>query len=60
VPLNNLKFIAFRMGSAPWGTDAALRKKVYQGIDRSSIVTNLCRGKARAALGVVPQMEGKN
>jgi hypothetical protein len=37
-----------------------LRKKVYDGIDRSSIVTNLFRGKARVALGVVPQMEEKH
>jgi ABC-type transport system substrate-binding protein len=60
VPLNNLKFLAFRMGTAPWGTDSMLRKKVYDGIDRSSIVTNLFRGKARVALGVVPQMEEKH
>lgn len=60
VPLNNLKFLAFRMGTAPWGTDAALRKKVYESIDRSSIVTNLFRGDARVALGLVPQMEGQN
>lgn len=60
VPLNNLKFLAFHMGTAPWGTDAALRKKVYEGIDRASIVTNLFRGNARAAMGVVPQMEGQH
>ena len=48
------------MGTAPWGTDATLRKKVYDGIDRASIVTNLFRGNARAAMGLVPQMEGQN
>lgn len=60
VPLNNLKFLAFRMGAAPWGTDAALRKKVYDAIDRAAIVTSLFRGKARVATGVVPQMEKTN
>jgi ABC-type transport system substrate-binding protein len=60
VPLNNLKFLAFHMGTAPWGTDATLRKKVNDAIDRTSIVTNLFRGNARAAMNVVPQMEGQN
>lgn len=60
VPLNNLKFLAFRMGAAPWGTDAALRKKVYDSIDRTAIATSLFRGKARPSLSVVPQWEGKN
>ena len=32
VPLNNLKFVAFRMGAAPWGTDATLRRKVYAAL----------------------------
>jgi ABC-type transport system substrate-binding protein len=59
VPLNNLKFLAFHMGTAPWGTDATLRKKVYDSIDRSSIVKNLFRGNARAAMSLVPQMEGQ-
>ena len=58
VPLNNLKFLAFRMGIGPWGTDAALRHKVYDSIDRGTIVTTLFRGKARVARGLIPQMEG--
>jgi len=58
VPLNNLKFLAFRMGTGPWGTDAALRHKVYDSIDRGTIVTTLFRGKARVARGLIPQMEG--
>jgi len=59
VPLNNLKFLAFRMGVGPWGTDVALRKKVYDSVDRPTIVTNLFRGQARAAWGVVPQWEDR-
>ena len=59
VPLNNLKFLAFRMGAGPWGTDVALRKKVYDSVDRPTIVTNLFRGQARAAWGVVPQWEDR-
>lgn len=55
-PLNNLKFLAFRMGVAPWGTDATLRKKVNESIDRGAIVTSLFRGNARAATSVIPVM----
>lgn len=58
VPLNNLKFLAFRMGTSPWGAkDATLRKKVYDSIDRNSIVSALFRGKARVARAIIPQME---
>jgi ABC-type transport system substrate-binding protein len=57
VPLNNLKFLAFRMGVAPWGTDASLRRRVDQAIDRSAIVSNLFRGQARVAHGIIPQWE---
>lgn len=60
VPLNNLKYLAFRMGSSPWGTDAALRKRVFDAIDRSGIASALFLGKARPATSIVPQFEGKN
>jgi ABC-type transport system substrate-binding protein len=60
VPLNNLKFLAFRMGAAPWGTEAALRQRVDQAIDRSAIVSNLFRGQARAARGIIPQWEAES
>lgn len=60
VPLNNLKFLAFRMGASPWGTtDAALRHKVYDSIGRDAMVTTLFRGQARAAHTIIPQMEQK-
>jgi ABC-type transport system substrate-binding protein len=59
VPLNNLKFLAFRMGAAPWGTDVTLRRKVNDAIDRESMVDSLFRGQARVARSIVPQWEGK-
>jgi len=59
VPLNNLKFLAFRMGAAPWGTDVFLRRKVGDAIDRAVIVTNLFRGQARAAYALIPQWEAE-
>ncbi len=57
VPLNNLKFLCFRMDVSPWGTDAGLRRKVSDSIDRTAIVTSLFRGQARTAYGIVPQWE---
>jgi ABC-type transport system substrate-binding protein len=60
VPLNNLKFLAFKMGTAPWGTDAALRKKVFDAIDRAGIASTLFLGKARPATSIVPQYQGRN
>jgi peptide/nickel transport system substrate-binding protein len=53
-PLNDLKFIAFRMGTPPWGTREELRQKVSRSIDRDAIVRDLFRGHARAAHSVIP------
>jgi ABC-type transport system substrate-binding protein len=53
-PLNNLKLIAFNMERAPWGTDAALRRRVRDAIDRDTIVRQLLRGKGRPASTVIP------
>lgn len=55
VKLNNLKFIAFNMESAPWGKDVNLRRKVDTVLDRNSIVKQLFKGKARVARSIVPQ-----
>lgn len=54
VPLNNLKFVAFRMGKAPWGTDVELRRKVNSAVDRAVIVASLFRGHARPATTIIP------
>jgi len=60
VPLNNLKYLAFKMGTSPWGTDAALRRKVFDAIDRAGITSTLFVGKARPATSIVPQYEGRD
>lgn len=53
-PLNNLKFIAFRMDKAPWGKDVELRREVSLAIDRDVIVKDLFRGHARTATNIIP------
>jgi len=54
VPLNNLKFVAFKMSNAPWGTDVELRREVSQAINRDIIVKDLFRGHARASKTIIP------
>jgi len=54
VPLNNLKFVAFRMGNAPWGANVQLRHKVDEAINRDVIVKDLFRGHARSARSIIP------
>jgi ABC-type oligopeptide transport system substrate-binding subunit len=54
VKLNNLKFITFNMQKAPYGKDEALRHRVAAALDRSVIVKDLFKGRARAATSIVP------
>ena len=54
VKLLNLKFLAFNMQKAPWGTSLELRKRVSDGIDRDAITRQLFRNRARVARSVIP------
>jgi peptide/nickel transport system substrate-binding protein len=54
VPLNNLKFLAFRIGKVPWGTETGLRRKVNQAINRDVIVSELFRGHAHSTVRIIP------
>jgi peptide/nickel transport system substrate-binding protein len=54
VPLLNLKFLAFNMQRAPWGTSLDLRKRVLAALDREGIARLLFRGKATVAPSVLP------
>ena len=54
VKLNNLKFITFNMQRAPYGQDEALRRKVSEALNRSAMVKQLFKGRAREATSVVP------
>ena len=54
VPLNNLKFLAFRMDNAPWGKEVDLRRKIDHAIDRDVIVRELFRSHARVAKTIIP------
>ena len=54
VKLNNLKFITFNMQKAPYGRDEALRRRVSESLNRSAIVKQLFKGRAREATSIVP------
>lgn len=54
VPLLNLKFLAFNMQRAPWGTSLDLRRRVLAALDREGIARLLFRGKATVAPSVLP------
>jgi ABC-type transport system substrate-binding protein len=54
VPLLNLKFLAFNMQQAPWGTSLDLRRRVLAAIDREGIARLLFRHKATVERSVMP------
>ena len=54
VKLNNLKFITFNMQKAPYGRDEALRRRVSESLNRSAMVKQLFKGRAREATSIVP------
>jgi len=54
VKLLNLKFLAFNMQVAPWGTSLDLRRRVAAGIDSAGLARLLFRGKATVATSVMP------
>jgi ABC-type transport system substrate-binding protein len=52
--LLNLKFLAFNMSRAPWGTSLDLRQRVLAAIDRDGIARLLFRGKATVEKSIMP------
>lgn len=54
VPLLNLKFLAFNMQQAPWGSSLDLRRRVLAAIDREGIARLLFRRKATVERSIMP------
>jgi ABC-type transport system substrate-binding protein len=54
VKLLNLKFLAFNMQRAPWGSSLDLRRRVLAAIDRDVIARQLFHGKATVQPSVMP------
>ncbi len=52
--LLNLKFLAFNMRQAPWGTTLDLRRRVLAAIDRDGIARLLFRNKATVEKSIMP------